>query len=147
VLADGMLSRVADTALAVPAGTTLRTGASLLWDGRGVFARLDGALDANLDAAGDRADPIGRGGFGAGFIAGSSAIMGELNAARASGQWLSTVAVSIRIDAGPVQAYGALEFGLDGDTRSRMKDAFILGFDVPFSPPPPPAQHDDDDDD
>jgi hypothetical protein len=140
VLSDGMLSRVTDTALAIPGGTTLRTGASLLWDGPGVFARLDGALDGNLDAIGGRQDPIGRGGLGFGFIAGSSAIMGELVAARASGEWLSTGAISIRIDAGPVQAYGAIEFGVDGATRDRMKDAFLLGIDIPLSsPPPPPA--------
>jgi hypothetical protein len=136
VLADGMLTRVADTALAIPGGTTLRAGASLVWDGHGVFARGDGAIDANLDAIGGRADPIGRAGVGFGFIAGSSAIMGELAAARASGQWLSTAALAIRIDAGPVQAYGAIEFGVDGATRDRMKDAFLLGIDVPFAPPP-----------
>jgi hypothetical protein len=144
VLSNAMLSRVADTALAIPAGTTLRAGASLLWDGNGLFARLDGAIDGNLDAAGDRVDPIGRSGVGVGFIAGSSAIMGEASVARAQSQWLSTAAVTIRIDAGPLQAYGAFELGLDGDTRDRMKDAFILGIDIPLASPPAPALDDDD---
>jgi hypothetical protein len=144
VLGNAMLSRVADTALAIPAGTTVRAGASLLWDGRGVFARADGGIDGNLEAAGDRWDPIGRGGVGVGFLAGSSAIMGEASVARAQSQWLSTAALSIRIDAGPIQVYGAFEFGLDGDTRSRMKDAFVLGIDVPLQAAPAPVVDDDD---
>jgi hypothetical protein len=144
VLSDAMLSRVTDTALAIPAGTTIRAGASLLWDGNGLFARADAGIDGNLEAAGGRVDPIGRGGVGVGFIAGSSAIMGEAVVARAQSQWLSTAAITIRIDAGPIQAYGAFEFGLDGDIRDRMKDAFILGIDVPLQAAPAPALDDDD---
>jgi hypothetical protein len=143
VLGTAMLSRVADTALAIPSGTTIRAGGSLLWDGGGVFARADAGIDGNLDAAGDRADPIGRAGAGVGFIAGSSAIMGEASVARASSQWLSTGGVSIRIDAGPIQVYGAFEFGLDGDTRSHMKDAFVLGIDIPLQTAPAPTLDDE----
>jgi hypothetical protein len=144
VLSNAMLSRVTDTALAIPAGTTIRAGASLLWDGNGLFARADAGIDGNLEASGGRVDPIGRGGVGVGFIAGSSAIMGEAVVARAQSQWLSTAAITIRIDAGPIQAYGAFEFGLDGDIRNRMKDAFVLGIDVPLQAAPAPALDDDD---
>jgi hypothetical protein len=134
VPAEASTSRIADTALSIPRGTTARIGGSLLWNEDVVFARGDLALDANLDAAGGRVDPFVRGGAGFGIIAGAAALMAEANVI-GGGQFISvasTGALSVRLDAGPVQIYGAYVFGLDGTTRNVMHDAFVLGTDVPL---------------
>lgn len=130
----GMTSRIADTALAIPKGTTARVGGSLIWREDVVFARGDLALDANLDAAGGRVDPIVRFGGGVGVIAGSAALIAESEvlAGGAFDPVAATGALSLRLDAGPAQVYGAYVFGLDHTTRAHMSDAFILGTDVPF---------------
>ena len=134
VVSDAMVTRIADTALSIPRGTTARVGGSLIWHEDALFARGDAALDANLEAAGTRVDPILRGGAGFGIIAGSSALMAE--ASLLGGGNFSSVgstgALSVRIDAGPLQVYGGYVFGIDSTTRAEMHDAFVLGTDVPL---------------
>jgi len=131
---EGIVSRIADTALSIPAGSTARLGGSLIWRDDQLFARGDAALDANLDAAGGRVDPIVRGGAGVGLIAGSAALMAEAEVL--GGGPLASVggtgSLSVRLDAGPLQVYGAYVFGLDSHTRQTMSEAFILGTDVPL---------------
>jgi hypothetical protein len=134
VVAEGIDSRIADTALAIPRGTTARLGGSLLWQDDALFARGDLALDANLEAAGGRVDPFGRAGAGFGIIAGSAALMAEAEVL-VGGPVTSvagTGALSVRLDAGPLQVYGAYVFGLDSTTRTDMSGAFVLGTDVPL---------------
>lgn len=133
-LQHGIYSRIGDTALAIPKGTTARVGGSLIWREDALFARGDLALDANLEAAGGRVGPMVRFGGGLGLIAGSAALMAETEVL-AGGPFDSvgaTGALSVRLDASPVQVYGAYVFGLDHTTRAHMNDAFILGTDVPF---------------
>lgn len=130
-LQQAALARLADTALTLPGTGSARVGGSLIWQDGQVFARGDLAVDANLESAGDS---IGRGGVGVGIIAGSAALMGEVNVV-GGGPYdpvASTGAFAVRIDADMVQVYGAFEFGLDGTTRNTMKDAFILGADFPL---------------
>jgi len=134
VVSDGMTSRIADTALAIPRGTTARVGGSLQWGEDALFARGDLALDANLEAAGGRVDPIVRGGAGFGIIAGAAALMAEAEML-VGGPFdpiAATGALSVRLDAGPLQIYGAYVFGLDHTTRTDMSGAFVLGTDVPL---------------
>jgi hypothetical protein len=135
VVPEVMVTRIADTVLGIPAATTVRAGGSLLWRDEPFFARGDLALDANVDTnAHATTDPILRTGAGVGVIAGAAALMAEaevlvggpFNSAAGTG------ALSVRLDAGPFQIYGAYEFGLDHTTRSEMTDAFILGTDVPL---------------
>lgn len=134
VPADASTSRIADTALSIARGTTARLGGSLIWREDVLFARGDLALDANLEAAGARVDPIVRGGAGFGIIAGSAALMAEAEVVGGGpfDSIGSTGALAVRLDAGPLQVYGAYVFGLDGTTRSVMHDAFVLGTDVPL---------------
>ena len=135
VVPQVMDSRLADTVLGIPAGTTVRAGGSLIWTDEPFFARGDLALDANVDAnARARVDPIVRTGAGLGVIAGAAALMGEVEML-AGGDFspvAATGAFSVRLDAGPLQVYGAYVFGLDHTTRTDMSDAFILGTDVPL---------------
>jgi hypothetical protein len=127
----GALSRIGDSSLAIPKGTSLRLGVSPLVRWGPVFARADVGFDANLSSE-VPSDNVIRINAGLGCDFEQVAVMGELADVHAFGHagWIQTAAVSLRAKLGVFQPYASLVFPVPLDSSGVIDGALTVGLEI-----------------
>ncbi|HEY5947032.1 MAG TPA: hypothetical protein VIV40_16120 [Kofleriaceae bacterium] len=117
----------------LPRAASLLLSASPMIRSGNFFARIDLGLDLNVYVdQGDTVDPGLLVNVGAGFDAGTAAIMGELSTLVVTGDngdSLTSAALSVRFDAGSVQPYLALLLPVDNDVSDIFDAAIVVGIE------------------
>jgi hypothetical protein len=133
--ATARLSRITDSPMAIPEGTTLRLAVSPMFRSGNVYGRIDAGIDINVSNANDvDYDPALRLNAALGVLAANTfALSGELSLYAPTddnADSLTNFAIAGRYAKGNVNPYLAIVIPLDDDVSDAMDFALTVGLDA-----------------